>query len=102
LAHPFLVGFSQAMGIVFTVGALVVVVAVVLSSTLKEVPLRLMSGQQARAMAAADEARAVPVGPNGVPTAGTPAGAAASAAPVDVMPMAPLGDAPPDPDRTDR
>jgi EmrB/QacA subfamily drug resistance transporter len=47
LAHPFLVGFSNAMDLVFVVGACVLVLAVVLSLMLKEVPLRMMSGLQA-------------------------------------------------------
>ncbi len=56
LAHPFLVGFSNAMDTVFLVAACVLVLALVLSSSMKEVPLRTMSGQQARAQAAAAEA----------------------------------------------
>jgi hypothetical protein len=53
LAHPFLVGFSDAMDTVFLVAACVLVLALVLSSSMKEVPLRTVSGQQARAQAAA-------------------------------------------------
>jgi EmrB/QacA subfamily drug resistance transporter len=49
--HPILVGFSDAMDTVFLVGALVLIGAVVLSFMLKEVPLRMVSGQQARAAA---------------------------------------------------
>jgi EmrB/QacA subfamily drug resistance transporter len=56
LAHPFLVGFSDAMDTVFIVGACVLVVAFVLSLMLKEVPLRTMSGVQARAAANAESA----------------------------------------------
>jgi EmrB/QacA subfamily drug resistance transporter len=57
LAHPYLVGFSQAMDIVFLVGAAVLVLAFVLSLFLKEVPLRTQSGlQAARSAAAAEEA----------------------------------------------
>ncbi|MGN6606969.1 MAG: MFS transporter, partial [Jatrophihabitans sp.] len=59
LAHPFLVGFSDAMDLVFTVGAIVLVAAFVLSLFMKEVPLRTMSGQQARAAAEAAAAAAV-------------------------------------------
>ncbi len=51
LAHPFLVGFSDAMDRVFLVGAFVMVIAAVLSFMLKEIPLRNLSGQQARAAA---------------------------------------------------
>jgi EmrB/QacA subfamily drug resistance transporter len=84
--HPILVGFSDAMDTVFLVGACVLVVAVVLSVMLKEVPLRTMSGQQARAMAAAGDDAADAAQR---PTAATVAGSAASAAPVDVAPMGP-------------
>ncbi len=55
LAHPFRVGFSGAMDLVFLVGALVLVVAFVLALMLKEIPLRMVSGlQAAREAAAAD------------------------------------------------
>ena len=53
LAHPFLVGFSDAMDLVFLVGAIVLVFALVLSLFLKEVPLRMVSGLQAAREAAA-------------------------------------------------
>jgi EmrB/QacA subfamily drug resistance transporter len=52
LAHPFLVGFSDAMDLVFLVGGLLLVVGIVLSASMREVPLRTVSGQQARAAAA--------------------------------------------------
>ncbi|MGI8760835.1 MAG: MDR family MFS transporter [Jatrophihabitantaceae bacterium] len=52
LAHPFLVGFSQAMDLVFLVGASVLVAAFVLALMLKEVPLRMVSGLQAAREAA--------------------------------------------------
>jgi EmrB/QacA subfamily drug resistance transporter len=48
LAHPFLVGFSGAMDIVFLVGAFVMVIAFALSLLLKQVPLRTTSGLQAK------------------------------------------------------
>ena len=51
LAHPFLVGFSSAADVVFAATAVLLLVALVLSASLKEVPLRLVSGQQARAQA---------------------------------------------------
>ena len=75
--HPILVGFSNAMDTVFLVAAFVVLIAVVLSVMLKEVPLRTMSGQQARA-AAAQAARGAPtdvapVGAAGQPGSGSPA-----------------------------
>jgi EmrB/QacA subfamily drug resistance transporter len=47
IAHPFLIGFSGAMDLVFTVGAVTLVVAFILSLLLKEVPLRQMSGMEA-------------------------------------------------------
>ncbi|MDT4922248.1 MAG: hypothetical protein QOI15_3150, partial [Pseudonocardiales bacterium] len=78
LAHPFLVGFSDAMDTVFLVGALVLVVGVVLSAMMKEVPLRSVSGQQARA--AAERANE--------PETTSAASAAAAAAPADVAPLA--------------
>jgi EmrB/QacA subfamily drug resistance transporter len=83
--HPILVGFSDAMDSVFLVGAFVLLIGVVLSVMMKEVPLRTMSGQQARAMAA--EATHADT-----PSAGSAGGSTASAAPVDVGPMAPGGD----------
>jgi EmrB/QacA subfamily drug resistance transporter len=76
--HPILVGFSDAMDLVFFFGALVLVVGVVISAMMKEIPLRTQSGQQARA-AAQQAANTPPVT--------TPAVATASASPVDVAPM---------------
>lgn len=58
LSHPFYVGFSSAGDVVFGVTAVLLVAAVVLSLLLKEVPLRLMSGNQARAQAEARSAGA--------------------------------------------
>ena len=54
LAHPFLVGFSSAMDLVFLVGAGVMLVAFAFSLLLKEVPLRSQSGLQAMRAAAAE------------------------------------------------
>ncbi|MBM9506795.1 MDR family MFS transporter [Actinacidiphila acididurans] len=51
LSHPFLVGFSDAGDVVFAVVAILLLAAVVLSTRLKEVPLRTLSGDQARAQA---------------------------------------------------
>ena len=42
--EPILAGFSDAMSVVFLVGACVLVIAFVLSIMMKEVPLRQMSG----------------------------------------------------------
>ncbi|WP_345634969.1 MDR family MFS transporter [Rugosimonospora acidiphila] len=53
LTHPFFAGFSSAGDIVFLVTAILLIGAVILSVFLKEVPLRLMSGNQARAQAEA-------------------------------------------------
>jgi EmrB/QacA subfamily drug resistance transporter len=55
LAHPFFVGFSSAGDVVFAVTAIILVAAVILSACLKEVPLRLVSGNQARAQASVPE-----------------------------------------------
>jgi hypothetical protein len=70
LAHPFRVGFSQSMDLVFLVGAGVLAIAFVLALMMKEVPLRAESGiEAARAEAArAKEAAAAetyPAGPAG-------------------------------------
>ena len=51
LAHPFFAGFSAAADLVFAVVAVLLVAAIVLSACLKEVPLRLVSGNRARAQA---------------------------------------------------
>jgi len=53
LAHPFFAGFSAAGHVVFAVTAVLLLGAVVLSACLKEVPLRRVSGNQARAEEAA-------------------------------------------------
>jgi EmrB/QacA subfamily drug resistance transporter len=51
ISHPFYVGFSSAGDVVFAIVAVLLVGCVVLALFLKEVPLRLMSGNQARASA---------------------------------------------------
>jgi EmrB/QacA subfamily drug resistance transporter len=51
LARPFYAGFTSAADVVFAVVAVLLLGAVVLSIFLKEVPLRAMSGNQARAAA---------------------------------------------------
>jgi EmrB/QacA subfamily drug resistance transporter len=61
LVEPFYVGFSAAGDIVFAVVAILLVGAVVLSLFLKEVPLRLVSGNQARAQASESEGAVAPV-----------------------------------------
>jgi EmrB/QacA subfamily drug resistance transporter len=56
ISHPFLVGFSHAMDTVFLTGAIVLVIALVISVFMKEVPLRTQSGlQAARAALAAED-----------------------------------------------
>lgn len=51
LSHPFFAGFSTAGDVVFAIVAVLLLAAIVLSTRLKEVPLRLVSGNQARAEA---------------------------------------------------
>jgi hypothetical protein len=88
LAHPFLSGFSQAMDLVFLVGACVLVIAFVLSLFLKEVPLRMQSAMQMRreAEAEAEAAR------TSAAAAGAPAASAAGAGPTAPAPdAAPAG-----------
>jgi EmrB/QacA subfamily drug resistance transporter len=58
LVHPFYAGFSSAGDVVFAVTAVLLLAAIVLSACLKEVPLRLVSGNQARAAAEADASAA--------------------------------------------
>jgi hypothetical protein len=71
LAEPFRSGFSSAMDLVFLVGAGVLVLAFLLALMLKEVPLRTVSGAQARAAAAADSAAAA-ARPDGADDLGIP------------------------------
>jgi EmrB/QacA subfamily drug resistance transporter len=59
IAHPFKVGFSDSMDLVFILAALVILVGVVVVAFLPDLPLRQMSGVQARqADDAADAAAA--------------------------------------------
>jgi EmrB/QacA subfamily drug resistance transporter len=77
--EPILAGFSDAMSVVFLVGACVLVIAFVLSIMMKEVPLRQMSGiEQARADAA--DAAAAAAAPANGQAAAVPDGAAAAVA----------------------
>ncbi|MFC4030075.1 DHA2 family efflux MFS transporter permease subunit [Streptomyces polygonati] len=57
LSHPFFAGFSGAGDVVFTIVAVLLLAAIVLSTRLKEVPLRLVSGNQARTEAETAAAR---------------------------------------------
>jgi EmrB/QacA subfamily drug resistance transporter len=71
IAHPFKVGFSESMDLVFVLGALVLLLGVLVVSFLPDLPLRELSGVQARqadAAAAAAEAAITPGGaaPTGV------------------------------------
>ncbi|MHA6757610.1 MDR family MFS transporter [Streptacidiphilus sp. PAMC 29251] len=71
LSHPFFVGFSAAGDVVFAIVAVLLLGAVVLSAFLKEVPLRTVSGNQARAetesAAASAEAAGTGIGLAAVP-----------------------------------
>jgi EmrB/QacA subfamily drug resistance transporter len=58
ISHPFFVGFSAAGDVVFAITAILLLAAIVLSACLKEVPLRLVSGNQARAEGPAPDAAA--------------------------------------------
>jgi EmrB/QacA subfamily drug resistance transporter len=55
LAEPFYVGFARSIDLVFAIGAVCLVVALVLLVFLREVPLRTMSGIDAARAAAAEE-----------------------------------------------
>ncbi|MDQ3887207.1 MAG: MFS transporter, partial [Actinomycetota bacterium] len=57
LARPFLIGFSDAMDLVFLVGAGVMFLGFVLMLFMKEIPLRTQSGLEARAAELAAEVR---------------------------------------------
>jgi hypothetical protein len=58
LAHPFFVGFSNSMDVIFLLAAAVMLIGFVALLYVKELPLRTMSGIQAqRADAVAEEAR---------------------------------------------
>jgi EmrB/QacA subfamily drug resistance transporter len=71
-AHPYEVGFSQSMSLVFLIVAISLVVCLILSIAMKEVPLRTTSGAQAAA--AEEKARTAGASP-----AAGPAAAAATA-----------------------
>nr|WP_308116938.1 MFS transporter [Pseudonocardia sp. WMMC193] len=84
LARPFLVGFTDSMTLAFLVAAMVMFLAFVFVLFIKELPLRTMSGAQARL---AEEAAAMP--------AVESAEAAAAASPFD--PQEPAAPMPPSP-----
>jgi EmrB/QacA subfamily drug resistance transporter len=84
LAHPFKVGFSDSMSVVFLVASAIMVAGLVVILFLPEVPLRSMSAAQARAAEdAAEDAAASPV-----PAASAGAGVASSGAGADPAPSA--------------
>jgi EmrB/QacA subfamily drug resistance transporter len=81
LAHPFKVGFTDAINVAFLVGAGVLVVAFALSFLIKEVPLRTTAAafsEQPDAVPAAAAERPEARGPEQGPRAGDAAGGAAS------------------------
>ncbi|MFF2813732.1 MFS transporter [Streptomyces sp. NPDC058000] len=87
LAEPFKRGFADSMHTVFLMGAIVVALAFLLMWFIKEVPLRQISGLQARAQAEAEANGEVPpaaaTAPAAVlaPEAGAPAAVAAGSVP---------------------
>jgi hypothetical protein len=63
LAHPFKVGFSESMSVVFLTAAAIMVVGLVVISFLPELPLRRYSVVQQRAQEDAATAAATPAAP---------------------------------------
>ncbi|MEP6525691.1 MAG: MDR family MFS transporter [Nocardioidaceae bacterium] len=59
LTHPFKVGFSNSIDLIFLFAAGIILIAVVVVSLLPELPLRQMSGVQARQQQADDAALAL-------------------------------------------
>ncbi|MFE6685692.1 MFS transporter [Streptomyces sp. NPDC057743] len=89
LAEPFKRGFADSMHTVFLMGAIVVAVAFLLMWFIKEMPLRQMSGLQARAQAEAEANGETP-----------PAAEAAAPAPEQAAPVAAAVESAPDPGPT--
>jgi hypothetical protein len=56
ITHPFKVGFSNSMDLIFLIAAGIILIAAVIVSLLPELPLRQMSGVQARQQQADDAA----------------------------------------------
>ncbi|MFG2225019.1 MFS transporter [Streptomyces sp. NPDC048644] len=80
LAEPFKRGFADSMHTVFLMGAIVVALAFLLVLFIKEVPLRQISGLQARAQADAEAAgEATPAAAAAVPAEPADAGPTAAA-----------------------
>ncbi len=94
LAAPFKQGFADSMHVVFLLGAIVVAVAFLVIFFIKEVPLRQISGLEARAAEAAgvDSGAAPQVAPVETAPAGTQAVPAAAA--TAVLPEAAAGTVP--------
>ena len=59
ITHPFKVGFSNSMDLIFLIAAGIILIAVVVVSLLPELPLRQLSGVQARQQQADDAALAL-------------------------------------------
>jgi hypothetical protein len=59
ITHPFKVGFSNSIDLIFLIAAGIILIAVVVVSLLPELPLRQMSGVQARQQQADDAAVAL-------------------------------------------
>jgi EmrB/QacA subfamily drug resistance transporter len=55
LAHPFFVGFSKSMDLVFRLAAIVMLIALLMLLFMREIPLRTMSGLQAQHADAKEE-----------------------------------------------
>jgi EmrB/QacA subfamily drug resistance transporter len=92
LAEPFKRGFADSMHSVFLLGAIVVAVAFLLVLFIKEVPLRQMSGLQARAESDAADAAGADAPGQPVPES-APAGAAADApAPASALASVPAAE----------
>ncbi|MFI9048851.1 MFS transporter [Streptomyces sp. NPDC053427] len=96
LAEPFKRGFADSMHTVFLMGAIVVAVAFVLVLFVKEVPLRQISGLQARAQAdaeadAAANGRAPAAVGEDVPAAEAAAADTVVHTPVEAVPVADVG-----------
>ncbi|MEV4515700.1 DHA2 family efflux MFS transporter permease subunit [Dactylosporangium sp. NPDC049525] len=79
LAHPFKVGFSDSMSIVFMVAAAIMVVGFIVILFLPEVPLRSLSAAQQRAQEDAHDA--APSTPAASPAGASPAGSPAGVSP---------------------
>ncbi|MFJ9420070.1 MFS transporter [Streptomyces sp. NPDC101227] len=96
LAEPFKRGFADSMHTVFLMGAIVVALAFLLVLFIKEVPLRQISGLQARAQAEAEANGQAPgAGSTDVPAADAAIDdTVAQAAPPEPVPVAAVGETP--------